>query len=148
VVHFNVTEHPTAQWTAQQLSEAFPWEAPPRFLIRDRDRVYGPAFKARLECMGIEEILTAPRSPWQNPFAERVIGSVRRECLDQVIVLNERHLRKLLGDYFDHYHRWRCHRSLDMDCPEPRPVLRPEHGDVVEVTEAGGLYHHYVRRAA
>ncbi len=98
--------------------------------------------------MGIEEVLTAPRSPWQNPFAERAIGSIRRECLDHVIVLNERHLRRLLGDYLEHYHRWRCHRSLDMDCPLPRPVQGPEHGDVVEVAEAGGLYRHYERRAA
>ncbi len=98
--------------------------------------------------MGIEEVLTAPRSPWQNPYAERVIGSIRRECLDHVIVLNEPHLRRVLGDYFEHYHRWRCHRSLDMDCPAPRPVQGPEHGDVVEVAEAGGLYRHYERRAA
>jgi hypothetical protein len=84
--------------------------------------VYGQAFRTRVECMGIEEVLTAPRSPWQNPFAERVIGSVRRECLDHVIVLGEQHLRRRLGDYFEHYHRWRCHRSLAMDCPEPRTV--------------------------
>ncbi len=148
IVHFNLTEHPTAQWAAQQTSEAFPWEAAPRYLIRDRDRVYGPAFRTRVECMGIEEVLTAPRSPWQNPFAERVIGSIRRECLDHVIVLDERHLRRLLGDYFQHYHRWRCHRSLAMDCPEPRTVQGPEHGQVVEVAEAGGLYRHYERRAA
>jgi putative transposase len=114
VVHFNITEHPTAQWTAQQISEAFPWEAAPRYLLRDRDRVYGPAFQTRVESVGIEEVLTAPRSPWQNPFVERAIGSVRRECLDNVIVLGERHLRRLLGDYFEHYHRWRCHRSLAM----------------------------------
>ena len=94
--------------------------------------------------MGIQEVLTAPRSPWQNPFAERVTGSVRRECLDQVIVLNERHLRRLLGDYY----RWRCHRSLAMDCPTPRPVQGPERGFVVEVAEAGGLYRHYERCAA
>jgi transposase InsO family protein len=147
VKHFNVTEHPTAQWTSQQISEAFPWERGPRYLLRDRDRVYGPAFRARVECMGIEEVLTAPRSPWQNPFAERVIGTIRRDCLDNVIVLGERHLRRLLGDYFEHYHRWRCHRSLDMDCPEPRPVQGPEHGPVVEIEEAGGLYRHYERRA-
>jgi len=147
-VHVNVTEHPTAQLTAQQLSEALPSEAPPRFLIRDRDRVYGPAFKMRVECIGIEEVLTAPRSPWQNPYAERVIGTIRRECLDHVIVLGERHLRRLLVDYLEHYHRWRCHRSLTMDCPAPRPVQGPEHGDVVEVEEAGGLYRHYERRAA
>jgi len=143
-----VTEHPTAQWTAHQISEAFPWEAAPRYLIRDRDSVYGPPFQTRLKGMGIEEVLTAPRSPWQNPFAERVIGSVRRECLDQVIVLDERHLLRLLGDYFEHNHRWRCHRSLAMDCPEPRPVQGPECGVVIEVAEAGGLYRHYQRRAA
>jgi transposase InsO family protein len=148
VVHFNVTEHPTAQWTAQQLSEAFPWEAPPRFLTRDRDRVYGPAFQARVGSMGIEEVVTAPRSPWQNPYAERVIGTIRRECLDHVVVLGERHLRRLLADYLEHYHRWRCHRSLEMDCPSPRPVQGREHGQVVEAEEAGGLYRHYERRAA
>ena len=148
IVHFNVTEHPTAQWAAQQISEAFPWEAAPRYLIRDRDRVYGPAFRARVEGMGIEEVLTAPRSPWQNPFAERVIGSIRRECLDHVIVLDERHLRRLLGDYFEYYHRWRCHRSRAMDCPELRTAQGPEHGEVAEVAEAGGLYRHYERRAA
>jgi transposase InsO family protein len=97
--------------------------------------------------MGIEEVLTAPRSPWQNPFVERVIGSVRRECLNHVVLLNE-HLRRLLGDYFEHYHRWRCHRSLAMDCPAPRSDQGPKHGDVQEVAEAGGLYRHYERRAA
>jgi transposase InsO family protein len=148
IVHFNITEHPTAQWTGQQISEAFPWETAPRFLVRDRDRVYGPAFKDRVESLGVEEVLTAPRCPWQNPFAERLIGSIRRECLDHVVVLNERHLRRLLGDYLEHYHRWRCHRSLAMDCPEPRPVQRPDDGDIVEVEEAGGLYRHYERRAA
>jgi putative transposase len=143
IVHFNVTEHPTAQWTAHQISEAFPWEAAPRYLIRDRDSVYGPPFQTRVEAMRIEEVLTAPRSPRQNPFAERVIGSIRREWLDQVIVLNGRHLHRLLVDYVQHYHRWRCHRSLAMDCPEPRPVQGPERGVVVEV-----VYRHYERRAA
>ena len=146
VLHFNITEHPTAHWTAQQISEAFPWEVTPRYLIRDRDQVYGSAFKDRVEGMGIEEVLTAPRSPWQNPFAERVIGSIRRECLDHVVVLNERHLRRPLSDYFEHYHRWRCHRSLAMDCPVPRATQGPEVDKVVEVAEAGGLYRHYERR--
>ena len=148
VIHFNITEHPTAGWTARQLSEAFPWEAAPRFLLRDRDGVYGPAFEDRVESMGIEEAITSPRSPWQNPFVERLIGSIRRECLDHVIVLNEHHLRRLLGEYLEHYHRWRCHRSLAMDCPFPRPVQGPELGQVVEINEAGGLYRHYERRAA
>ena len=149
IMHFSVTEHPTAQWTAQQISEAFPWEEAPRHLIRDRDRAYGPAFRTRVERMGIEEVLTAPRSPWQNPFAERVIGSIRRECLDNVVVLGERHLRRLLGDYLGHYHTWRCHRSLAMDCPAPRPVQGLDLGEaVVEIPEAGGLYRHYERSAA
>ena len=148
IVHFNVTEHPTAQWTAQQLSEAFPWETAPRYLIRDRNRTYGSAFSTWTESMGIGEVLTAPRSPWQHPLVERVIGSIRRECLDNVIVLSERHLRRLLGALLEHNHRWRCNGSLDMDCPAPRPVQEPEHGDVREVAEAGGLYRHYERRAA
>jgi transposase InsO family protein len=116
--------------------------------VRDRDRVSGLAFGKRVEGMGIEEVPTAPRSPWQNPLAERVIGSVRSERLDHVIVLNERHLLSLLGDHFEHDHRWRCHRSLAMDCPEPRPVQAPEPGEVVEIDEAGGLYRHFERRAA
>ncbi len=88
VVHFNVTEHPTAQWSAQQIVEAFPWDSAPTYLLRDRDQVCGAVFRQRVASLGLEEILTAPRSPWQNPFVVRLIGSVRRECLDQVIVLN------------------------------------------------------------
>jgi transposase InsO family protein len=148
IVHFNVTDHPTSQWTARQISEAFPWEDVPRYLLRDRDHAYGPTFKERIERMGIVEVLTSPRSPWQNPYAERVIGSIRRECIDHVVVLDEGHLRRLLTEYLDHYHRWRCHRSLAMDCPEPRPVQGPEIGTVVEVEEARGLYRHDERRAA
>ncbi len=98
--------------------------------------------------MGIKEVLTAPRCPWQSPYVERVIGSIRRECLDNVVVLHQRHLGRILSAYFDHYHRWRCHRALDMECPEPRPVQARELGPVVEVTEAGGLYRHYERLAA
>jgi transposase InsO family protein len=98
--------------------------------------------------MGIEEVIIAARSPWQSPHVERLIGSVRRECLDSVVVLSERHLRRILKDYFVHYHRWRCHQSLEMDCPESRPVQPPEVGQVVEVREAGGLYRHYERVAA
>jgi transposase InsO family protein len=148
ILHFNITEHPTAQWTTQQVVETFPWRTAPRYLLRDRDAVYGTDFRARVERRGIEEVLTAPRSPWQNPYVERVIGSLRRECLDHVVVLGERHLRRILVDYLEHYHRWRCHRSLEMDCPDPRLVQPPERGEVVEVEEAGGLYQHYERRAA
>jgi len=148
IVHFNVTEHPTAAWTAQQIVEAFPWEEAPRYLLRDRDGVYGDEFVRRMKGMGIREVRIAARSPWQTPYVERVIGSIRRECLAHVVVFSERHLRRVLAGYFMHYHRWRCHRSLEMDCPRRRPVQPPEAGEVVEIAEAGGLYRHYERRAA
>jgi putative transposase len=148
VRHFNITAHPTAQWTAQQMVEAFPWDTAPDYLLRDRDGVYGTDFRKRVAALGIEEVLSAPRSPWQSPYVERLIGSVRRECLDHVVVLHQRQLRCILTAYFEHYHRWRCHQALDMDCPEPRPIESSEQGVVVEVTEAGGLYRHYERWAA
>jgi len=148
LTHFNITEHPTAQWTAQQVVDALPWDEAPRYLVRDRDRIYGASFRQRVQHMGIEEVLIAPRSPWQNPYVERLIGSIRRDCLDHVIVLHERHLRRLLTEYFHYYHHWRTHRALDMDCPLPRPVQRPEVGSIREVPEVGGLHHHYERRAA
>ena len=97
VVHFNITEHPTAQWTAQQIVEAFPFDTAPRYLLRDRDTIYGERFRRRVKSLGVDEVRIAPRSPWQNPYVERLIGSVRRECLDHVIVFNERHLKRLLG---------------------------------------------------
>jgi putative transposase len=148
VRHVNSTAHPAAAWTAQQIVEAFPWETAPRYLLRDRDGVYGADFRERVTSMGIEEVLTAPRSPWQSPYVERMIGSIRSECLDHVVVLHQRHLRRVLTSYFDHYHRWRCHQALAMDCPESRPVQSPEQGEVVEAAEAGGMYRHYERRAA
>jgi putative transposase len=126
VVHFHVTEHPTAQWTAQQVMEAFPWDAAPQYLLRDRARIYGDVFRQRMRHMGIEDVVIAPRSPWQNPYVERLIGSIRRECLDHVIILHEYHLKRLLTEYFQYYHYWRTHKALDMDCPVPRPVQRPE----------------------
>jgi transposase InsO family protein len=104
IVHFNVTEHPTAQWTAQQIVEAFPFDTAPRYLLRDRDAIYGNTVQQRIKSLGINEALTAPRSPWQSPFVERVIGSIRRECLDHVIVLNSKHLRRILREYFGYYH--------------------------------------------
>ena len=148
VVHFNVTEHPTAHWTAQQLVEAFPNDTAPSYLLRDRDAVYGDAFRQRVKGMGIGEVLTAPSSPWQNPFVERLIGSVRRECLDHVLVLSEPHLRRILTAYFAYHHRARTHLSLDKDAPDVRPVERPEAGRVVALPEVGGLHHRYVRQAA
>lgn len=148
VVHFNVTAHPTAQWTAQQVVDAFPWDEQPRYLLRDRDRIYGAAFQQRVRHMGIEDVITAPRSPWQNPYVERLIGSIRRECLDHVIVSHEGHLMRLLTSYSSYYHRWRTHRAPAMDTPERRPVQPPELGSVVAVPEVGGLHHHYERRVA
>jgi transposase InsO family protein len=148
VVHFNVTANPSSQWTAQQIVEAFPFDTAPKYLLRDRDDIYGANFRNRVRGFGIEEVLTAPRCPWQNPYVERLIGSIRRECLDHVIVLNERHLKRLLASYFNYYHRWRVHRSLDMDSPDTRPVRPPELGEVVEFPEVRGLHHHYERRAA
>lgn len=148
VVHFNVTEHPTAEWTAQQIVEAFPWRDVPRFLLRDRDGVYGKHFRDRVRGLGIEEVITASQSPWQNPYAERLIGSIRRECLDHVIVLNEEHLRRVLKRHFSYYHHWRTHLSLERDCPESRMVQNVGDGEVIEVPEVGGLHHHYERRAA
>ena len=122
IVHVNVTAHPTARWTAQQLREAWPWDDAPRFVLRDRDGIYGNACSRSQRTLGIEEVLTAPRSPWQNPFVERLIGSIRRECLDHVIVWNERSLRRHLLQYLAYYHQWRTHLSLDKDAPVARAV--------------------------
>src|SRR5205807_9081359 len=148
VVHFNVTEHPTAAWTAQQIVDAFPDDSAPSYLLRDRDQVYGEQFRHRVKGMRIEEVLTAPHSPWQNPFAERLIGSIRRECLDHVLVLGESHLRRILARYFSYYHRARTHLALDKDAPDVRPVELPEAGRIVQIPEVGGLHHRYVRQAA
>jgi putative transposase len=148
LVHFNMTEHPTAAWTAQQVVDAFPWDEAPRYLLRDRDRIYGDAFRRRVRNMGIDEVIIAPRSPWQNPYVERLIGSLRRELLDHVIVLNEQHLRYLLTAYVAYYHRFRTHLSLAMDCPEPRPISSPDRGRVIAGPDVGGLHHHYERQAA
>jgi putative transposase len=148
VLHFNVTEHPSAAWTAQQIVEAFPEDAAPRFMIRDRDCIFGDQFRRRVQSLGIEEILTAPRSPWQNPYAERLLGSVRRECLDHVIVLGERHLRRIVKSHFAYYHGSRTHLSLSEDAPEPREACPPAMGEIVERPEVGGLHHRYERIAA
>jgi transposase InsO family protein len=147
VVHFNVTEHPTAHWTAQQVINAFPDDSAPCYLLRDRDRVYGQPFRRRVKGIGVDEILTAPRSPWQNPFAERLIGSIRRECLNHVIVLGERHLRRILTRYFAYYHRTRTHLALDKDAPDLRPIELPTTGQILQLPEVGGLHHRYVRQA-
>lgn len=148
VLHFNVTEHPTAAWTTQQIIETFPDETAPRFLLRDRDQIYGEEFRRRVAGMKIEEVITAARSPWQNAFVERLIGSIRRECLDHAIVLGESHLRRILRSYFAYYHNSRTHLSLYKDAPEPRAKQPPDDGRVIEIAEVGGLHHRYERRAA
>jgi len=148
VIHFNVTEHPSAAGTAQQMAEAFPEDTAPRYLLRDRDKIYGEDFRSRVKGMGIREVLIAPQSPWQNAFAERLVGSIRRECLDHVIVLGEKHLRRILRSYFDYYGQSRTHLSLGKDAPLARRVQPPEAGIVVELPQVGGLHHRYERRAA
>jgi putative transposase len=145
LVHVAVTAHPTAAWTAQQLREAFPDEEAPRFLLHDRDSAFA-AVRSTIDGMGIREIRTAPRSPWHNGYTERVIGSIRRECLDYVIVLNESGLRRVLHQYVDYYHRSRTHLGLDKDTPFVRPTAQC--GPIVAIPQVGGLHHRYDRRAA
>jgi hypothetical protein len=147
VVHFNVTSHPTARWTAQQIVEAFPYDTAPRYLLRDRDGIDSTYFANRVRGMGIEEVLIAPRSPWQSPYVERMIGSIRRECLDHVLVLGEAHLRRVLREYFAYYHDSRPHQSLDGNAPRPREIEPPSQGRIVAEPQVGGLHHRY-RRAA
>ncbi len=148
IVHFNVTAHPTAQWTAQQIVEAFPFDTAPQYLVRDGDGTYGDRVQRKLESLGIDEVVTAPASPWQNAYVERLIGSLRRELLDHVIVFNERNLKQLLSSYLDYYHPWRTHRSLDQDTPDGRRVRFAEFGQVVEFPVVQGLHHYYLPRAA
>jgi putative transposase len=148
VVHFNVTQYPTAAWTAQQVAEAYPFDEAPRYLQRDRDSIYGDVFRRRIESLSIEEVISAPRSPWQSPYVERIIGSIRRECLDYVIVIDERHLKRILAEYLDYYHHARTHLSLERNAPAPREVEPVDRGEVVAIPLVGGLHHRYTRVAA
>jgi putative transposase len=148
ILHFNVTAHPTAEWTGQQLREAFPFDQLPRYLLRDRDAIFGNDFREQVRDMGVQEVLSTPRSPWQRAYVERVIGSIRRECLDHVIIFHERSLRRTLDAYFHYYHRSRTHLSLGKDSPEPRSIQPPALGSVVALPQVGGLHHRYERRAA
>jgi transposase InsO family protein len=138
-----VTAHPTAEWIAQQITEAFPWREAPRYLSRDRDGVYGAAVTRRLRAMGIRDKPIASGSPWQNSFAERLIGSIRRECVDHVIALGEQHLREVVKSYASYYNTSRTHHSLDKDAPVSRPIQRI--GRTVSHALVGGLHHQYVR---
>jgi putative transposase len=149
ILSINVTSNPSASWTANQIVQAFPWESAPRYLLRDRDGVYGSSFRHCVHNLGIEEVVIARRSPWQSPYVERVIGTLRRELVDHMIVMNERHLRGLLRRFVaEYYHRCRTHLSLDKDSPEPRNGEPPEMGEVIELPVVGGLHHRYTRRAA
>jgi len=151
VLHFNVTRHPTAAWTAQQVVEACAFDLPGRFLIRDNDKIYGAYFQNRVDGLGLEQKRTAFRSPWQNGFAERWIGSLRRDCLDHVIAVNERQLRRVVRSYVEYYHNDRTHLGLEKDTPEERRVEPRETGEVVAIPRVGGLHHRYsreLRRAA
>ena len=127
--------------------EAFPWDPPPKYLVRYRDQTYGEIFRRRVKSLGMQEVLIAPRSPWQNPYAERLIGTIRRDCLDHHIILNERHLYRVLRAYMTYYHTARTHLSLGKQCPQPRPIHPPDSGHVIAFPHLGGLHHEY-RRAA
>jgi transposase InsO family protein len=148
ILHFGVTACPTAEWTAQQLREAFPWETAPRYLLRDRDRIFGADLVKQVKAMGIQQVLSAPRSPWQRAYVEPVIGTIRRECLDHVVVFSEAGLSRHLRKFVDYYHRSRTHLSWQKDTPESRPVQAPAAGRIVAIPELGGLHHRYERRAA
>src|SRR5277367_3017862 len=148
IVRTAVTQHPTAAWLSRQVTEAFPWDTAPRYLLCDRDASYGSYFCNRVEAMGITEVITTPHSPWQNAYVERVIGSIRRECLDHIVIFNECHLRRVLSSYVDYYQHTRTHLSLDKDCPDPRPIMPRRIGKVIAIPQLGGLHHRYERLAA
>jgi putative transposase len=147
VVHVAVTDHPTAAWTAQQLRNAFPNEDSPSYLLHDRDGAFA-GLAGTLAAMQIHDVVTAPRSPWQNAYVERFIGSIRRECLDHVIVLSAAGLQRIANAYVAYYTRSRTHLSLEKDSPTPRPVMPPTAGRVVAIPEVNGLHYRYNRAAA
>jgi hypothetical protein len=146
IIHFNVTDHPTAEWASQQLRNAFCDIEPLKFLIRDRDKTFGGLFTDTVKALGIRPILTAYRSPWQNGYCERLIGSIRRECLDHLIIMNESHLRGILQSYIRYYNTQRTHLGIEKDSPEPREVQAS--GKIDKVAVVNGLHHYYFRRAA
>ena len=148
ILHFHVTAHPTAEWTAQQLREAFPFDQAPKYLLRDRDGIFGPGFSSQVKDLGMKEVLGAPRSPWQRAYVERLIGTIRRECLDHVIVFNESSLYRHIKSFLAYYHESRTHLSLGKDTPDTRAVQPPGRGTVIAIPQVGGLHHRYERRAA
>ena len=140
---FAVTRNPSAEWLAQQMAEAFPWNTAPTYLVRDNDRAYGHAFQRRIRAMGIRDRPISPRSPWQNPHAERLIGTLRRECLDHVLIVGERHLRRMLASYSSYYNESRTHLALEKDAPLRRAIQRC--GAIITTPILSGLHHRYVR---
>jgi putative transposase len=148
ILHFNVTKHPTASWTAHQVVQACDFETAGQYLLRDNDSIYGLEFRQRIERLGLEQIRTALRSPWQNGYAERWVGSLRRDCLDHVIAINEQQLRRVIHEYVEYYHADRTHLGLDKDTPDGRELEPPEVGKIVALPRVGGLHHRYTRRAA
>jgi putative transposase len=147
LIYVNVTDHPTARRAARQLIEAFPEETAPKYLLRDRDAIYGEIFTRCVDTMGIRQVITAPRAPWQNPFVERVIGSIRRECLDHFLILNETHLYRLLRAYVAYHNAVRPHQALDNNSPQPRDIDPPPGGRIIAFPQVGGLHHRYQRAA-
>ena len=143
ILWIGTTSHPSAEWIAHQLTEAFGWDEAPRYIIRDRDRAYGDIVVRRLRAMGIRDRPTAPRSPWQNGYCERLIGSIRRDCLDHVVVFGERHLRHLLRSYANYYNQTRTHLALNKDSPLTRPIATV--GRILPVPILGGLHHQYIQ---
>lgn len=148
ILHFAVTAHPTAEWTAHQLLEAFPWDMAPRYLLPDRDRILGSEFVEQVKALGIEQVSSTPRSPWQRAYIERVMGTTRRECLNHGIVFHQTSLSHHLRHFLGYYHHSPCHLALAKDTLEPRPVQPPEQGQVIRIPQVGGLHHRYDRRAA
>jgi transposase InsO family protein len=145
LIWINATTNPTAEWIACQITEAFPWDQAPQYLIRDRDAPYGHAVTRRLAAMGIRDRPTSPRSPWQNGHIERLVGSIRRECPDHIVVLGEAHLRQILRAYADYYNRARTHLALRKDAPTGRPVQAT--GSIMTIPFLSGLHHQYARMA-
>ncbi len=148
IIHFNITTYPNSDWTGLQLLQAFPFDSAPRFLIRDRDGIYGQKVSDTLKTLGVEQVIISPRSPWQNGYCERIIGTIRRECLDHVTVLSERHLRRVLQEYLAYYHGSRTHLGLEKDSPAPRVMQAQNVGPVESTSILGGLHHRYYREAA
>ena len=143
ILWIGITTNPTAEWLARQITEAFPWDTVPQYLIRDNDGAYGEFFRRRLRSMGIRDRPITPRSPWQNGYVERVIGSIRRECLDHTLIWNAAHLRHILDEYTHYYNKMRTHLGLGKDAPNHRPIER--HGAIVACDILGGLHHQYCR---